>query len=1481
MKRRFSTGTLLACGLAAMLTATSAPAGEVILQYFEGKWETIERRAPDIFMAGYDAVWVPPPGKADSGGYSVGYDVFDRFNLGTPGDRTLYGTEQGFHRMSEELDRAGMSLFIDTVLNHNGFRDASTTDFEAYGGYPGFVTTLPEDIDGDFHSSYAGGDIEGRLAGLIDIAQEKNHRFIRNPVPGFSNLIPNETPRESNRALYPDLDLPEEYGRHPFNLASPLAGDPVEENATGLLQRYCQWISEVHGVDGYRLDAVKHVPTWFWNGYFDPAVYNVGRNPIDGLARTPFSFGENFTGDFGLLAAYCRKDGYGNRDTLDFPLFFAMKGVFDAGGFGDMRNLEYASFDGVDGNANDGTFGVLFAASHDEFGPGKFNGFDNIPHAHILTRTGYPAVYYNAHEFGTNRDFPKDGRGDAIGNYGVTLLPTLVRINDVYSRSGHNTRWIDEDIYIYERWNSMLVGLSDRGDDGYDERTVQTAFGAGTVLTELTGNATDATVDPGDDLFDTVTVNGDGTVTIRVPRNSSNGTQHGRGYVVYGPATPASTLVVTNEASVIPPDSASKEPECTKRLTPLHVVTDDTIDVELTVVTTAQTPSDNALIKVNFGEVDVDGDNSRNPNGEFAGFESFQNHTEDAGTHTYTASIDATGLQEGYTYLETAAFLQRSEGLPTLFNNQRMVVCLDRLPPEQSLTYPGQTGTADITSADYEAVISTDHTVTDVRVIKNPGAGATDEDLYNQAIANSSTQAWHHDRLEYRYLLSGLVNGSLELAVVAIEETGNYSVQRYTNIDVEIAEPEMALGVDVDTSSGSVNFQGMPGSISVPAYENDIVVRVKPQANGQPISFPSDFTVSLQVDDGDVMMAVPYNPSLLPPVGRLVQNDQNLGDEFDEYRFVWRGYSTGSHTFRATAQLTAGGSQPNVAIGTINVSESTSGPAVTIISPTPGSTASAPATITVEAQFDDNAASGAKVFFEPASGSNSFLLGTVSSNTPKTFSVSRAASSFTSGDTIPGDSVPVSEGLYNIRVEASTGPNGTGIVGTAESDLTIEGLPAFPQLPVVKIDGDADDVLTHAPAIAVSMADGPNGDASPLDFGADGTLTELRALVRDQSLFMALRGDMFGETGTENNDNASLLLVDTAFGSGNGATNLVNDLTDTQDGLRTTVSSAAFSLATDLVTGGGGFDTMVAITQPDIGVGYGLGTDGVEGAFDNLKYQSTVQVSYDDAAGAPAAAVGTSHAGSDAVEVRFPLSDLGNPDIHAMRFAAVTLSDSGYSSPNTLPENAGDSFEATPNAQVLDALAQIPAAADIVINEVFVGDSDWVELYNGTGAAVDISGWSLRVTDQAGVTTYYFIPPGTTIADGAYLVLSDDGMFTPQVPPAGELAVGFNIPWDESRGGAVALLDLFGVGVDYVVWRDADDEPSSDFGSAPYGTAFAGTIAGPTSSTFGHSLARDASSTDTDAASDWDALSGVDAIFPTRGAQNSTPPIDSNGWLLY
>ncbi len=769
----------------------------VTLQWFETSWTTMEDRTADAFLAGYQRVWTPPISKGESGASSVGYDLFDRFDLGSPGSPTRYGTAAGLLAVIAEQDKAGIGTFVDVIYNHNAFADGTTPGFAAAGDYPGFVLSWSGDPDGDFHARWddcGANPILCRIAGLIDIAQEKNHVMIRHPVtPGDPQNITAgsvyDKPDPANRRFYSDTGLPaNSIGLFPFNLADPMAGDPVAENATGLLLRHTRWLLEIVGVDGFRIDAAKHIPDWFFRDFYDRHVWQRGRPTVTGAATTPFSFGEVFDGSFSLLDDYvckgtvgnCNTSGgvTGNRDVLDFPLFFRLRDELNGSGLGSWHNIVNASFDAAfDGNANNGSFGVQFVQSHDNFGPSA----EALAYAYLLMRTGSPIVYFRAEEFG-QPSFPKASRGDPLGGPQGQTITRLVDVHNEYARGDYLERWIDSDLLVFERSNSCLVGLNDRGDNGYDSRTVVTAFPQGQRLRELTGNAADATVDPNNDIFDTVTVGAGGQVTVRVPRaRNASGVWHGRSYVIYGPANPDGDLTVSPVAAVIPADPPS-EPDATRRLAEIEVVQADSFEVRLETVDADPLDPDEddlAMLRLDAG-MDVNGNgavDSLDPAFTGYGYENFLTEAvslESGGVDVgggvfrgrYRQIIDATGLSEGRHYLGVIAFRKRPGGTPPIFETWRKVILIDRVGPAMELASPPP-GTALTVSAYPFVVRSPDRTADRVHVFIDQPPG-TDVVALAEGGQNPATA---YDRGEFQRLFGGLTAGHHRLDVVAYEPT--------------------------------------------------------------------------------------------------------------------------------------------------------------------------------------------------------------------------------------------------------------------------------------------------------------------------------------------------------------------------------------------------------------------------------------------------------------------------------------------------------------------------------------------------------------------------------------------------------------------------------------------------------------------------------------------------------------------------------------
>lgn len=834
-----------------------------ILQWFDGSYDSIEKRMADVFKIGYGTIYTPPPGRADSGNQSVGYDQYDRFDLGSPGNPTLYGTETGLKKAVVETHKAGLNYAVDLVLNHAGFSDLGTPGFYEAGGYPGMNITLPGAVDGDFNSSFEWGDINGRLAGLVDIDHGTNFQMIRSPVNPNDpdNIRPGTTPRfgrlanvadPNNARFYPDTNGPsisvfdpktgeQNIKIYAFNNSNPTAGDAVKENVTGYLMRNTQWLAQSIGVDAFRLDAAKHM-RGFALDYYDRSVYRQStRRLLDGSQPQIFSWSEVFDGDKGYLQTFVRKDINpndpgrigGNRDTMDFPLFFAMGQNLSGNGLqNDWRNVVGASLDMNDDGKMNGSQGVKFVQSHDSFGP----ALGNTAHAYTLMLPGNTIVYYNAKEFGAGRDFPKDGRGDALGGaYGDTI-PKLVKIRDVYAQGDYRERWLEKENYAFERSKQSVTLLSNRTDDGFDSRTLNVDFDWGEHLVELTGNAAKYNSwHPNDEKVpEVVTVfndffEGPSKINVRFLRGNNSD----MGYLVYGLQAPQGSLSMTGISQTLVGGSTvltgtndeKAYQNATRRLSDLKVIKGDTLGVTLNTnavnllgsIRDRNADGDNALIKIDEG-IDLNKNGHVDfvtPGNAAYGFEEFSGsgstkspgYFNANGNGSYSINLDATALSEGYHYLTVRAFRHRPSGGPAVYQDFKEVLYVDRFKPESSVdSYHQWDGAA---PGEHDVWLrSNDQTADSMHVFLNLPAGLTEAQIM-QKVQNGEGQAAKIDRDIFKMYFGGdysLANGNNTLTLVTFEITGTSNVQRFTGI-----KPGSARGAGFSDT----NFNGVIDSFDM------------------------------------------------------------------------------------------------------------------------------------------------------------------------------------------------------------------------------------------------------------------------------------------------------------------------------------------------------------------------------------------------------------------------------------------------------------------------------------------------------------------------------------------------------------------------------------------------------------------------------------------------------------------------------------------
>ncbi|HUC84370.1 MAG TPA: alpha-amylase family glycosyl hydrolase, partial [Candidatus Acidoferrales bacterium] len=269
-----------ALALLAMMAARPAW-GDAMLELFQQTWPQVTQKMPEIAEAGYDSLWLPNPAKGNSGGYSIGYDQFDPFDLGSTNQQgtvaTYYGTQAQLLQMVQTAHRFGIRVYFDNVMNHRS---------SVVPGYPGSGTPTnyyPGLVPQDFHLQVVTGgyqnwsdvsdwctteNVENNpLLGLCDLANEPgtvNWNF--GPNYGNTTNKPVFVRFPGRPDLYMDTNGPllgvgwGGAGWRPFDGH----GQPVPEDVSTYLCRAVAWTLYMTKCDGFRLDAAKHVPVAFF-----------------------------------------------------------------------------------------------------------------------------------------------------------------------------------------------------------------------------------------------------------------------------------------------------------------------------------------------------------------------------------------------------------------------------------------------------------------------------------------------------------------------------------------------------------------------------------------------------------------------------------------------------------------------------------------------------------------------------------------------------------------------------------------------------------------------------------------------------------------------------------------------------------------------------------------------------------------------------------------------------------------------------------------------------------------------------------------------------------------------------------------------------------------------------------------------------------------------------------------------------------------
>lgn len=414
---------------------------ETMMQYFEWYlpndgfwWKRCAAKAENLSGLGISEVWLPPAYKGTSQ-EDVGYGVYDMYDLGEFDQkgtvRTKYGTKEEYIAAVKAFHEAGIRVFGDIVLNHRMGGD-ELEKVRAVGDCPDDrLTQLDREHTVKVWSKFT---FPGRNGKYSDFTWD--HR-------DFTGTDWDENVKRKDRIYrftgkkWAQQADPEKGN---FDYLMGMNVDMSNPTVRRETEKWLRWYLHETGVDGLRLDAVKHISFPFYRELL--------QHVREGAEQELPAVGEYWSGDLGRLTYYL--DSVDNEMSLfDVALHYNFFNACQAGGWYDMR----AIFDNTLVSVRPEN-AVTFVDNHDtQYGQSLesfiADWFKPLAYALILLRQeGVPCVFYS------------DYYGNPVKNRPlVPNLGKMIKIRRNYAYGEQNDYFDD----------AHCVGWVRRGDDEHPD----------------------------------------------------------------------------------------------------------------------------------------------------------------------------------------------------------------------------------------------------------------------------------------------------------------------------------------------------------------------------------------------------------------------------------------------------------------------------------------------------------------------------------------------------------------------------------------------------------------------------------------------------------------------------------------------------------------------------------------------------------------------------------------------------------------------------------------------------------------------------------------------------------------------------------------------------------------------------------------------------------------------------------------------------
>ena len=445
-------------------------------------WNEVVNKSSSLQNLGVTALWLPPAYKGSGGSYDVGYGVYDMYDLGEFNQkgtvRTKYGTKDQYLAAINAAHAKGIQVYGDVVFNHRGGADATET-----------VTAVR--VDKNNRNNEYGGDQSITAWTSFSFPGRNNkystfkwHWYDFDGVDWAQNLQDSSIWKFRGVGKGWDWEVDQSNGNYDYLMYADL--DFNHPEVVQELKNWAKWYVDFTKVDGFRLDAVKHIKFGFFSEWLDYVRAATGKEL--------FTVGEYWSYDVNQLHNFISKTG-GKMSLFDAPLHMNFYSASKSSVNYDMRNLMNGTL-----MKDNPTKAVTLVDNHDTQALQALESpvdywFKPLAYAFILLREeGYPNVFYPDLYGATYTDKGKDGKDYTINMAVVSKLDKLMQARKLFAYGKQNSYMDHWDVIGWTREGNATSGnkaMATLMSDGSGGSKWMYTGKKNTVFYDYLGNRTD------------------------------------------------------------------------------------------------------------------------------------------------------------------------------------------------------------------------------------------------------------------------------------------------------------------------------------------------------------------------------------------------------------------------------------------------------------------------------------------------------------------------------------------------------------------------------------------------------------------------------------------------------------------------------------------------------------------------------------------------------------------------------------------------------------------------------------------------------------------------------------------------------------------------------------------------------------------------------------------------------------------------------